>query len=360
MSAHAPRHLLHIFPSFTIGGSQTRFGRLVTGHGDRYRHTVISLDRKLDMAERVPARLVTSVAGKCPPRSPLGALAEARRQIEAIRPDVLVTYNWGSMDWCMANRWRPIAPHVHIEDGFGPEERDRQLRRRVWARRLALSGTHTQIAVPSRNLERIAHDIWRLRKTEYIPNGINCARFAVGHDRRDGLAIGTVATLRREKNLAVLIEAAAKLMADFAELRLLIVGAGPEEDALKRAADRTGFKSRIEFTGGTTEPERFLAQMDVFALSSDTEQMPLSVLEAMASGLPVASFELGDVAQMVAEENRNFVSGKPGDERILRETLRSLLMSPELRKQLGSANRARAVSNYDETLMIERYARLFG
>ena len=73
-----------------------------------------------------------------------------------------------------------------------------------------------------------------------------------------------------------------------------------------------------------------------------------------------ASFELGDVAQMVAEENRNFVSGKPGDERILRETLRSLLMSPELRKQLGSANRARAVSNYDETLMIERYARLFG
>ena len=84
----------------------------------------------------------------------------------------------------MANRFHPLARHVHIEDGFGPEERVHQLPRRVWFRRLALSGPHTKIVLPSHNLVRIATEQWRLGgQVRYIANGIDCDRFRTERER---------------------------------------------------------------------------------------------------------------------------------------------------------------------------------
>src|SRR5271170_3118985 len=112
----------------------------------------------------------------------------------------------------MANRVFPLARHIHIEDGFGPEERDRQLRRRVWFRRMALGGEHTTVVLPSRTLLGIATGQWRLRPASlrYLVNGVDCERFGVSRKpaRAGGpVVIGTVASLRREKNLGRLIGA---------------------------------------------------------------------------------------------------------------------------------------------------------
>ena len=92
----------------------------------------------------------------------LARLGGTRRLIARLKPDVLITYNWGAIEWAMANRFAPIARHIHIEDGFGPEEREHQIARRVWFRPLALSGRHTTIVLPSHNLVRIASEQWRL------------------------------------------------------------------------------------------------------------------------------------------------------------------------------------------------------
>ena len=136
----------------------------------------------------------------------LGNRRRFRSYLKTHRPDRLVTYNWGSLEWAMAN-WPQLLPHVHIEDGFGPEEADRQLPRRVLTRRLVLS--RSQVVVPSRTLERIALDVWRLdpRRVRYIPSCIDCARFSapgiVPFDwPGSGPVIGTLAALRPEKNSA--------------------------------------------------------------------------------------------------------------------------------------------------------------
>src|SRR5260370_1126532 len=94
-----------------------------------------------------------------------------------MRPDALITSNWGSIEWAMANIW-PLVRHLHVEDGFGPEERDAQIRRRVWARRILLR--RSMVVVPSRVLWGIATGIWRLdpRRLRYIANGIHFRPFA--------------------------------------------------------------------------------------------------------------------------------------------------------------------------------------
>ena len=369
-----PKHLMHVFPSFAVGGAQVRFGQLAAAHGGLYRHTVLALDGNLGMAPILSSAIaIECVIPDYNKKAGFRNLPLFRRTIAQYRPDILVTYNWGAMEWCLANRFHPLARHIHIEDGFGPEERHKQLARRVWLRRIALSGHQTQVVLPSRVLERIALADWRLppRSAFYIPNGVDCARFAPAAHARRGrlndpartqtLVVGTIATLRPEKNLAHLIRmfAAVAEARPSAALKLMIVGDGPERAFLEAEARSSGRAEQIIFTGQTSTPENALAEMDVFVLSSVTEQMPLSVLEAMAAELPIVSFAVGDVADMVAPESKPYVVHSD-DESGFRKNLEVLCADSDLRTRLGRANRAEALARFDHKLMIARYAQLFG
>jgi glycosyltransferase involved in cell wall biosynthesis len=359
------KHLLHIFPTFAVGGSQIRFGQLVRLQGAQYRHTVIALDGDHGMAARLDGMDVTVQKIDFNKQKALESWGIFRMVLGATRPDTLMTYNWGSIDWALVNRFGSAIPHVHIEDGFGPEEAERQLRRRVWTRRLALSGRETNVILPSRILEQIAASDWKVPKgrLHYIPNGIDCMRFAAPTrgEKSAGtkIVIGTVASLRPEKNIARLLNAFAALAAvrKTGDVRLMIVGDGPERAALEQHAGALPVACQISFTGASSRPEEWLRQMDIFALSSDTEQMPLSVLEAMASGLPVVSTGVGDVAQMVAPANAGLVV--PAGEAFER-ALAAMIDDPARRLEIGRANSARARALFDETVMAARYAKIIG
>lgn len=358
-----PKHLLHVFPTFAVGGSQMRFAQLVRLHGPRYRHTVLSLDQNYDMANRLSEFPIVYPKLQFDKRKTFASWRLFRRTLRAIGPDVLLTYNWGAVEWALVNRFAGTAiPHLHIEDGFGPEEAQRQLMRRVWTRRLALTGRNTKVILPSRNLERIALGIWSLpaRQVRYIPNGVDCARFAAASRGGVGgkIVIGTVASLRREKNIARLIEAFSQVASQRAagSLELLIVGGGAERQALETLARQRG--ASVRFAGQTNQPEKFLPQMDIFALSSDTEQMPLSLLEAMAAGLPVVATAVGDVAQMVAAENADYIV--PLQDDAFAAALARLVDNKEARGVLGRANEKKARETFDEQVMAARYAELIG
>ncbi|MBW8707685.1 MAG: glycosyltransferase [Alphaproteobacteria bacterium] len=181
--------------------------QLVKGAGERYRHTVLSLDGRIEMSDHLPNGSAVAVITPAIQKGfGLGTWAHCRRQLRQLRPDLLVTYNWGSMDWCLSNYFVPLARHLHIEDGFGPEEKSRQLRRRVWTRRLALTGANSIVVVPSRSLERLAREDWKIPESNlrYIPNGVDCLRFgSFPRVQQEGrpLVVGTVSTIRLEKNL---------------------------------------------------------------------------------------------------------------------------------------------------------------
>jgi len=122
--------LLHVFPTFGIGGSQARFAAIANHFGGRYRHAIVALDGVYDCLDRLDGSVdaqrwdVPAPKGRTIPN-----VLAFRRILRTRKPDLLVTYNWGAIEWALANRPR-IVPHIHIEDGFGPEEAERQLFRR--------------------------------------------------------------------------------------------------------------------------------------------------------------------------------------------------------------------------------------
>jgi len=355
--------ILQVFYTFDAGGAQTRFVQLANHFQNRYAHIVVAMDGRFGAAEKlvpnadVSLRTVPSVKGRLfANRTPF------RRILTHINPDLLVTHNWGTLEWALADIPR-LVPHLHIEDGFGPDEAKGQLLRRVWTRRLALR--RSIVVLPSRNLHRIARQIWRLPESClcYTPNGIDCVRFEAAPDpvrtslwRGSGPVVGIVCALRAEKNVARLIRAFS-LAARDVEARLVIVGEGAERRALEALVQDLELGDRVTFAGHTADPERLYGAFDVFALSSDTEQMPYTVLEAMAAGRALVTTDVGDIRHMVAPENQPFIV--PCDDDAFAGALTALLTDAPLRRRLGEANRARARAVYDQEAMFEAYGALY-
>ncbi len=357
--------LLHVFPSFATGGAQVRFCAVANRYGSRWRHAVVALDGKHDCAALFsPDVPVDMIASPARPGETLRNLLGIRGLIRRLRPDALVTSNWGSMDWVMADVLPPRLPHLHTEDGFGPEESAGQKPRRVLARRVLLR--RSTVVLPSETLLRSATEIWRLPpdRLRHIPNGLDLRRFRPDGPLAEfripgpGPLVGTVATLREEKNLARLLRAMTLLLADGTAMRLVIVGDGPERQSLEALAADLGIAHLVRFAGAIRDPSDAYRAFDVFALSSTTEQMPFSVLEAMATALPVAATDVGDVRTMLAPENRECLATGAGSDDDLAMALRPLLRDAEIRARLGRANRARAEACYDEETMFEAHAAL--
>ena len=172
--------------------------------------------------------------------------------------------------------------------------------------------------------------------------------------------VATVAALRAEKNLQRLLlafAAATRRPGRLVPARLVIVGDGPERPALQALAVDLGIMQCVSFAGHVADPAPLYAGFDLFALSSDTEQMPIAVIEAMAAGLPVAATDVGDVRSMLAEANAPFVVAR--DDAALAAGLGSLLDDTDLRARIGAANRARAREMFDQERMFAAYAALF-
>ena len=368
MTGNRPVRLLHLHSSFSLGGKEARAVRLMNLMGSRARHVILSavpdatgardsIDSGIDVAFPTDAPPLHGKPGPARYRD----LARYMQQF-----DLVLSYNWGAMDGVMAHRifapFRHLPPLIHHEDGFNEDESVRRNWKRNGFRRLALP-TAEALIVPSALLERIAADEWGARRlTVVIRNGIDTEAYEAkpsvaipGLDRRQGeVVIGTVAGLRKVKDLPRLVRAVATLPAN---VRLVIVGEGPERAAISAEAAACGMGERLVMPGFMTEPARWIGHFDMLALSSQSEQAPIAVIEAMAAALPVVSPNVGDVSSMVSDENRPFIAT---DEAAFRGALAELAMSAELRVQTGAANRCIAAERFAESTMVAAYENLYG
>lgn len=356
-----PVRILHIHSTFSLGGKEARAVRLMNAFGDHAHHTIIStVPDALGARDAIDPGIVVDFPEDHPPvvgKPAIGRYRELARYMRGF--DLVLTYNWGAMDAVGARRLFGGPPLVHHEDGFNQDEALEQKPARVWFRRLMLGAAHA-VVVPSHTLENIALTSWRQPRgrVRRIANGIALARYQDRHaviQDDDTVVVGTVAGLRAVKNLPRLVRAFAA--ADIAG-RLRMVGEGPERDVIQRTANDAGVGDRLELPGFNSDPAAALREFDIFALSSDSEQQPISLIEAMASGLPVVSTNVGDVRQMIAEENLPFIIPCERED-LLAKALQQLIANPALRRQIGRANRARALQIFDEAQMIEQYRALY-
>lgn len=364
-----PISILHLHSTFDLGGKEARAVRLMNAFGDRARHVIVSsVPDHYDARERIDRGIRYEIAQDPPPLTGRPSVARYEAIARYMRRfDLVLTYNWGAIDGVMARRvfGRGLPPLIHHEDGFNEDEAGGLKRDRNLYRRIAMGAAHA-LVVPSRSLERIALETWKqpARRVHRISNGIATGLYAKaphsraipGFVRRPGeVVIGSVAGLRAVKDLPALVRAVGGLSSRF---RLVIVGEGPERGAIEQAAMAMGIDDRVLLPGFIDRPYRFMRHFDMLALSSRSEQFPISVLEAMAAGLPIVAPPVGDVPLMVAPENLPFITEHAGEVR-LRDAMQELAADPAKRERIGAANQARARAEYDESVMIARYAALY-
>jgi glycosyltransferase involved in cell wall biosynthesis len=363
-------HILHLHSTFGLGGKEARAVRLMNAFGDRARHTIVSaMPDQLSARDAIAKGIKYEIA--LDPPSLTGKPSVKRYEAIARfmrRFDLVLTYNWGAIDGVMAARvfGKGLPPIVHHEDGFNADEAKRLNPVRNMYRRFALPAANA-LVVPSHLLERIAQKHWgqSAGRVHRIANGIPTALYAKkpvakaipGLEKKPGeVLVGSLAGLRPVKDLPMLVRAVAGMNA---RARLVIVGEGPERQAIIDQAEIMGLEDKFLLPGFLPDPHRYIGLFDIFALSSSSEQAPISVIEAMAAGLPVVAPNVGDIKQMVSAANERYISPYR-TEVLLRDRLQILAQYPEERAYVGGENRKRACALFDEADMIAAYAKLYG
>lgn len=330
--------------------------------------SVICLERLGTLAEQVRAEGAEVLClDKAPGRSP-ETVDRVRGALRALRPDVVHTHQIGALYYTGPAARRESVPLVvhteHINHVRKREKMVDRLRMRVlWG----LAGRHAaRFFCVSEDIaaEVSAHHVVSRRKVHVVDNGIDTLAFG----RRDqalevrgnlGIpptvkVIGTVGRLAEVKRQDLLLRSFARLGPQQANAHLLLVGDGPLMGALQALAESLGIADRVHFAGYQAHPERLLQAMDVFALTSRLEGMPLAVLEAWAAGLPVIASRVGGLPKMI-DHGVNGLLFDSGDEFALAKGLGQLMAHDELARRIGEAGRAVAVARYDVRVTAGRY-----
>jgi len=364
-----PVNILHLHSTFSLGGKEARAVRLMNAFGGRARHTIVSgMPDQLGARDAIAPGISYEIAQNPPPLTGRPSVSRYEALARFMRRfDLVLTYNWGAVDGVMARRVfsKGMPPVIHHEDGFNADEAGGLKIERNMYRRLALPAAYA-LVVPSQTLERIAQRSWKqpAGRLHRIPNGIDTALYAAkpdpraipGFRRKHGeVVIGTLAGLREVKDLPALVRATGGVSA---RVRLVIVGEGPERERIKDTAEAMGMEDRLHLPGFLPQPHRYIGLFDILALSSRSEQFPIAVIEGMAAGLPIVAPRVGDIPEMVAAENQAYIVDR-GEVR-LRDALQALAgCAPAARAFVGSQNRTKAITDYDETVMIARYKALY-
>ena len=357
-----PPKILHVFDGFRVGGTEVRTCNVINHLGKRFRHVVVSNNGNFDAARHIEADidvryLHPKTTGGFYPK----ALLSICRALREISPDLMIAYEWGAIDWVLVSRLVGCCPTIMTVEGFEDSELFVQNRRRLLIRRL-LYGRCDKVVVCSRTLYDIALEKWKLQPPRllHIPNGVDCRKFTPSAETRGQtgeVRLGVVASLIKLKNHIKLLKCLAEL-SESVHFSLHIAGEGPERENLKQFCRESGLDEKVHFLGHVHDTPSFLKGLDIFCLASITEQMPMSVLEAMATGLPIVSTDVGDVKLMVSEENKPFITDLDDDTQYT-QALKKLIGDRSLRTVIGRANRHKCLDLYDEQLMFKRYEELY-
>jgi glycosyltransferase involved in cell wall biosynthesis len=242
--------------------------------------------------------------------------------------------------------------------------------RRILANRLLLKDGDRVVAVGGAVREA-------LQRNEGIPasrirtiyNGVNLAPFlANGQDRQairrslglaatDFVAI-TVARLDYLKDHATAVTALARLRAEMPAARLVLVGEGPERQRVEQQVQSLGLGDAVLLLGLRKDVDHLLHAADAFLLTSISEGIPLTVIEAMAAGLPVVATDVGGVREVVLHGESGFLTPAK-DAAAIAERLRQLAQQPVLAAEMGRRGRQRALDHFSAEQMNAAYRRLY-
>lgn len=360
--------ILHVVPSFGFGGMEKIICTVIEGTNNDNRHAILTLDghaRAVEWIKNTDVEIIPFVKKKS--RSLFfQALFFALR---AVRPDLLMTYNWGGSDAIWLGRLAGIRNIIHNEHGFNADEGATTVWQRDMIRFLAYR-LASKLVVVSHELEQMMRLRFHLRSNRVIriPNAIDARFYCPDFDNRQrvrrnlgfgdsDLVIGFSGRLDPVKNLDFMLDVFGRCTVHDYHFRLLIVGDGPERQHLETRCQTEGFHAYARFVGEQRQVLPYLRAMDVFVLTSLREQMPLTVLEAMAVGVPVIATRVGELPYIINNGTEGFIRDLNASVEEFVQPLCLLLCSSQ-RKTIGDAARQKVLGSFSHELMLQHYAKL--
>ena len=357
--------IAHIVHRLDYGGLENGLVNLINGlPQDSYRHVIICMTTASDFQQRIRRPEVAvhelhKASGKDP-----AAYLRLWRLLRKLRPAAVHTRNTGVIDCQIVARLAGVPRRIHGYHGWDMDDLTGTDPGRNRLRRLCDPFVHHYVVV-SRQIGAWLTGTLGVAPTRltHICNGVDTERFRPLPNGRSGpLAIGTVGRLQTVKNQVLLIRACGQLRRQAPDLaaawQLRIVGDGPERQSLEAAIDAEGLQSIAGITGWDDDVPASLRDLDVFVLPSLNEGISNTILEAMASGLPVVATAVGGNPELVADNETGFLI--PGnDPAALAERLLRYLRTPALARAHGRAGRERVEREFSIQRMLQDYERMY-
>jgi glycosyltransferase involved in cell wall biosynthesis len=192
-------------------------------------------------------------------------------------------------------------------------------------------------------------------RSAVVHNAVDLRPFRVAVTRGEPPQIVSVGRFAYPKDYVTLVQGMASVASDF---RATLVGEGPDRPAVANEVRRLGLEASVALVGARNDVPQLLAGADVFVLSSRSEGLPMSVLEAMAAGLPVVATDVGGVSELVLEGETGLLVPR-GDTTALAQALERLLRDADLRRRMGATARARVEREFDLTSFQEAHVELY-
>lgn len=290
-----------------------------------------------------------------PKRGKLAALRTLRNILQRDRVDIVHTHNtYAHFYGTVAASWAGV-PHVINSQhgrGCGPRAKDKLLFRLANLKAARVVGVSEDASALCRG-----EDPWAAGKTQVIWNGIDTSRFIYRGPAAAPVAI-SVARLSPEKDFPTLLHAVSIVVRQVPDFKLMMIGNGAERARLEALATSLGITSNVEFLGERKDVPDLLAQAGFFVSSSKSEGISLTILEAMAVGLPVVTTRVGGNPEIVVQGETGYLVPDQNPDALAAAMLK-MLSQRESWPVMGKRGRQRVEQQFEIRTMIRQYEELY-
>jgi len=362
-------HVLHVVWSFGIGGMENGIVNVMNASPASFSFSVIALSTLGESVKRVHRDDIFFTALNKNAGNDLSIIWKLKKIIQERKPDIVYTHGWGTFfEGVMAARLAGTKTIIHGEHE-DLETRIFTRRRRIAAYQLFDFFVHKYTAVSPvvrDNLHGTANI--ESSKIHTIINGVDTRKFKPNPENRkkvrgalgikeDTFVIVAVGRLVEVKNYAMLIEAAGKVK-NRDNIKILLVGDGPLRSELESKITTSDLRSSVEILGQRDDIPQLLAASDLFVSTSTSEGMSNTIMEAMATGLPVIATDVGGTSVLI-QHKKNGVLVASNDAAALAEELSNIMKNSDYAKLLGRTSRLECEKNMSLQKMADNYAALF-
>jgi sugar transferase (PEP-CTERM/EpsH1 system associated) len=366
-----PLRIMHVFDRLDVGGTEKVIMKLVNGlEAGRFQHSICTLRGTAPAARSWATGVEIMDAGTEGAALQFNVLRLAKL-MKRVRPAIVHSRNWGGIEAILAARMARVPVIIHSEHGYQLEMLAGLPMRQRTLRHLAYRWASAVFTVSQELRSYHAAQAWCKPETIHVLyNGVDGEKFKSRVEVRctmrrhlgipaDGLVVGSVGRMVPLKDAMTLLRAAEVLLPAMSNIYVLLVGSGPELARLQEYVARSPLlHGHVLFPGACDNVADLLNALDVFVLPSLMEGMSNTLLEALATGLPVLATRVGGNPEVVAESVCGHLF-QPGDATELSTRLRTLLQDHRLRAQFGQAARARALRHFSLEGMLHRYCELY-